>query len=339
MLIDGLWHDEDRTIRDGAYVRPVAPFAAPIPATLSKKTLTEPGRFHLIASLSCPWSHRTTLLRAIKRLAPVLPLHIAAGPRTQGYRLGTADAPWTIPGTDRTIQHLHALYTQAAPGITARATVPLIWDATERTILSNESARILPALDTIDIGGSGSDWTLVPERLRDEIGALSGVIQTSLCNAVYRAGKARSQAIHDAAVHEVFLALDRLEARLQDQRFLHGPALTETDIRLWPTLARFDLVYHGHFKCALRRLTDYPNLWGYTRDILAWPGVAQTFAPDAIRTAYYGEDLDLNPTGIVATAPDIDWHAPHGRDRLGARHVWRRDGTCMPLGSEHGHVP
>ena len=218
------------------------------------------------------------------------------------------------------------------PGHTGRATVPVLWDAAERRIVSNESARILTALDAVRLPVDPSaDWTLAPDHLRAEIDALSDAIQSGLSNAVYRAGKARRQDAYEAAVDEVFAALDMLDDRLGSARYLHGPAPTETDLRLWPTLARFDLVYHGHFKCARRRLVDHSNLWAYARDLLAWPGVAATFDGGSIRRAYYGEDRDLNPTGIVAVAPDLDWRAPHGRDRLGPRRVWARDGRLVRM--------
>jgi len=332
MLINGHWTDEDHTIENGAYVRPVSPFAEPLPGEVIQQISAEPGRFHLIASLSCPWSHRVTLLRAIKGLRALLPLHIAGGPRTQGYRLGSKSAPWRPSGTHLRLEHLHELYTVSDPDLTARATVPLLWDAAERRILSNESAQILKGLDAVTNASLGAtDWTLSPQHLKADIDALSDNIQTGLSNAVYRAGKARKQSAYEGAVNEVFDTLDGLNARLGLSRFLHGDAITETDLRLLPTLLRFDLVYHGHFKCSRRRLVDYRELWAYTRDLFAWPVISETFDADAIRQAYYGEDLDINPTGVVAVAPKLDWTAPRGRDRLGGRNVWSRDGTCIPL--------
>ena len=337
MLVDGRWTDKDRTIRDGAYVRAPSPFAEPLGDGVIRAIADEPGHFHLIASPSCPWSHRATLARTIKRLGGLVPLHIAHGPRTQGYRLGTRDAPWTVPGTDRAIEHLHELYALADPAYTGRATVPVLWDAGERRIVSNESTEILRGLDRVRATG-GLDWTLRPEALAGRIDALSADMQAHLSNAVYRAGKARRQDAYEEAVGEVFATLDQLEARLAQSRFLHGSVLTESDLRLWPTLARFDAVYHGHFKCARRRLTDYPNLWAYARDVHAWPGVAATFDEPAIRAAYYGEDRDLNPHCIVSVAPDIDWDAPHGRERLGEASVALREGGTVPLAAVMGQT-
>ena len=331
MLVEGAWSDEDRTIRDGAYVRPASPYGEPLDAATVAAIAGAPGRFHLIASLSCPWSHRAMLTRALKGLGKVVPLHIAGGPRTEGYRVGAPNGPWTVPGDGREIVHLHQLYALANAAYAGRVTVPVLWDATDGRIVSNESVHILRGLDRVASEGDEPDWTLRPPDLAEAIDDLAPRVQAGLSNAVYRAGKARHQDAYDAAVEEVFATLDTLEHELSQARYLHGDALTETDLRLWPTLARFDAVYHGHFKCARRRLTDYPNLLGYARDVMAWKGVAQTFDEAAIRAAYYGEDRDLNPFGIVATAPARDWTAPHDRARLGPTTITSRDGRRIEV--------
>ncbi|MEL7151931.1 MAG: glutathione S-transferase C-terminal domain-containing protein [Pseudomonadota bacterium] len=325
----------DRTIANGAYQRPDAPYGDPLDDATIWAVGAEPGRFHLVVSLSCPWSHRSTLTRALKGLEKHIPLHIAGGPRTQGYRVGTAKQPWHVPGTGRAIEHLHELYALVDPDYTGRVTVALLWDSERHRIVSNESVHILRGLDAVQ-AGDGLDWTLRPDNLAHKIDALADRIQRELSNAVYRAGKARRQDAYDEAVEEVFATLDMLDARLAGTRYLHGAVLTETDLRLWPTLARFDAVYHGHFKCARRRLTDYVHLWAYARDILSIPGVAATFDESAIRAAYYGEDRDLNPFGIVATAPEVDWLAPHGRERLVSRSVTMRDGRVAPWTGDYG---
>lgn len=333
MLVEGRWTDEDRTIQGGAYVRPNSPYGEPLSEEVVQGVAAEPGRFHLIASLSCPWSHRAMLVRVLKGLDDVVPLHIARGPRTQGYRVGTVEHPWTVTGAGDAIEHLHQLYARSDPTCTGRVTVPVLWDAARSEIVSNESIHILRGLDTAKLPSdehhSGlvvPDWTLRPPSLANEIDALALHIQAELSNAVYRAGKAQQQDVYDAAVEEVFGTLAMLEERLGQTRYLHGNALTETDLRLWPTLVRFDAVYHGHFKCTRRRLIDHPNLWTYARDLLTWRGVAATFDEGAIRAAYYGEDRNINPHGIVATAPEMDWTTPHGRDVLGPAMVTLRGG-------------
>ena len=330
MLLNGRWSHEDRTIQNGSYVRPTSTFARALDARTIGAIAKEPGRFHLVASLSCPWSHRSTLTRAIKCLDAQVPLHIAGGPRTEGYRLGTPERPWKVPGSDVEIEHLHELYRLADPIYTGRASVALLWDAEQRVIVSNESVHILRGLDAVAVADR-QDWTLRPDRLASEIDETSDWIQRMLNNGVYRAGKARRQDVYDAAVDDVFETLYQLDKRLSKSRFLHGSILTESDLRLWPTLARFDAVYHGHFKCARRRLTDYDHLWAYARDVLTWPGVHATFDEPTIRAAYYGEDRDLNPFGIVATAPMVDWSTPHHRDGLGQRSVSLRSGDVVPL--------
>ncbi|MEM0947226.1 MAG: glutathione S-transferase C-terminal domain-containing protein [Pseudomonadota bacterium] len=337
MLVDGRWSAQDRTIKDGAYVRPRTPFASPVSVEVIHGIAAEPGRYHLIASLSCPWSHRLTLIRSIKGLDDLVPLHVASGPRTQGYRMGSKAKPWRVPGTDTWIEHLHELYTLNDHQLTARATVPVLWDSVAKTIISNESAQLLPALDFVaQQGHLGANWTLAPDHLKNEMRALSETIHIGLANAVYRAGKARRQDVYENAVSEVFSTLDTLEEHLSDTRYLHGVALTETDLRLWPTLARFDQVYVGHFKCSRKRLVDHPNLWGYARDVYSLPGVASTFDPAAVRHAYYNEDVEINPSGVVAIGPELDWLAAHDRNRFGARHIWTRDGQCLPTEKASG---
>jgi len=331
MLVEGIWSDGDRTIQDGMYVRPPSHYGAPLDAETVVAIAAAPGRFHLIASLSCPWSHRATMTRALKGLEEVLPLHIAGGPRTEGYRVGTPDRPWTVPGDGSRIVHLHQLYSLTDPAYTGRVTVPVLWDAYEGRTLSNESVQILRVLDQVEANGNSLEWTLRPMDLVEAIDDIAQRVQVGLSDAVYRAGKARRQDAYHDAVEEVFTTLEFLEERLSQARYLHGDMLTETDLRLWPTLARFDAVYHGHFKCARRRLIDYRNLWDYARDIMTWKGVAETFDEAVIRAAYYGEDRELNPFGIVAMAPALDWTAPHDRGRLGPATVAARAGRQIEV--------
>ncbi len=337
MLVEGRWSEEDRTMQGGAYVRQASPYGELLSQRTVQAIAAEPGRFHLIASLSCPWSHRTMIVRVLKGLDDVLPLHVAGGPRTEGYRVGTREHRWTVPGGDRLIEHLHELYAFADPGYTGRTTVPVLWDSAKGKIVSNESLHILRGLDAVKAEGHNKDgavplnWTLHPSHLGNEIDALAQRIQTEFSNAVYRAGKAQRQDVYSEAVEEVFATLAVLEDRLGNTRYLHGNALTETDLRLWPTLARFDAVYHGHFKCSRHRLTDYPNLWGYARDVFGWKGVGTTLNEPAIRTAYYGEDLEINPHGIVATAPIVEWIAAHGREVLGPAMVTQQNGTALEV--------
>jgi putative glutathione S-transferase len=227
-----------------------------------------------------------------------------------------APGPETIPDTVNGVQRLYELYTLADPQYSGRATVPILWDKHERTIVSNESAEIIRMLNTAfnEIGANGNDY--YPAALRSEIDELNDFIYPNVNNGVYRAGFATTQEAYEEAARAVFAALDSLDERLQTRRYLTGAQLTEADIRLCTTLIRFDPVYHGHFKCNVRRIVDYPSLWGYLRDVYQQPGIAETVHIDFIKAHYYGSHENLNPTRIVPIGPALDYSLPHGRERL-----------------------
>ena len=331
MLIEGVWSEQDDVIRDGAFVRAPSAFDRPISPEIVAAIAEEPGRFVLIASMSCPWSQRAMLIRAVKGLDALVPLHVAGGVRVEGYPVAAGKA-WTPPGLDRAIVHLHELYTASRPGFTGRVTVPVLWDSVRREIVSNESAEIMRGFDAVARPGL-PDFTLRPTALAPGMEELNVLIHEGLSNAVYRAGFAEAQAPYDAAVRQVFETLDMLDRRLADRRYLFGPALTETDLRLFPTLVRFDAIYSILFRCSLRRLTDYPNLWAYARDLHAWPEIAGTVDMTAIREGAYLADRKTNMFGIVAIAPDADWARPHGRDALGAAGLFDREGGIVDRGA------
>ena len=202
---------------------------------------------------------------------------------------------------------LREVYLRADPRCSGSVTVPVLWDTVRRTIVSNESAEIIAMLDEAFDGGPA----LAPAALQGEMAAVDGRVYPGLNNGVYRAGFARTQEAYDPAVREVFAILDWLEDRLGDGRaFLFGNAMTLSDIRLFTTLVRFEPVYHGHFKCNVRRLRDYPALWRFTRRMFQWPGVADTVDLDHIKRHYYGSHPTVNPTGIVPAGPEIDYREP-----------------------------
>ena len=318
MLVEGRWVDEaERFINDGAFVRETSTFDVDLAVESMRALDAEPGRFRLIVSLSCPWSHQTLLVRAAKGLDRSLPVAFAGGSRIQGYAIRDEESPgWS--GVER-LRHVHQLYSLSDGRYTGRATVPLLWDTAARRIVSNGSARIVRALDAV---GGTDRHTLVPRHLAPDIGVLNRRIYQRLANAVYRVGLAQRQAAYDEAIGEVFATLDELEERLAGRRYLFGSIVTESDWRLFPTLVRFDAVYATHFRCTRRRLVDYPNLWAYARDLWRWPGVAATVDFTAILEGYYLNDGDRNPHGIVAEAPSVDWSARHDRARLGPAQVW-----------------
>lgn len=315
MLIEGVWReDADRHIQNGAFEREPSTLAnRPVP-TLAEH-LCAGGRIVLIVSLSCPWSHRTVLVRAVKGLSFASVL-VAGGPRTEGYALPKDDPLGPM-------RHVHQIYAASDPNYTGRATVPLLWDCSLHTILSNESAHIARAFDHVP-----GDWKLVPPAQEADIDALNARIYDGLANAVYRAGFATRQDAYDQAMTDVFGTLDWLESRLTDNRCLFGTQITEADLFLFATLCRFDAVYAPLFRCTRQRLVDYPALWAYTRDLYAWPGIQDTLDFAANLAGYFQNDTDNNPHGIVPELPRLDWQEPHGRDRLGPLTVWQ-DGSLV----------
>ncbi len=334
MLINGKWTDDDQLIEDGAFVRRDSVYSQDIDPDDVAAITSGPGRFHLIASSSCPWSHRTVLVQNLKGLHDVVPTHIAGGIRIEGYPVDHG-RPWLVPGTDTSaetfIVHLHELYSLSDADFTGRTSVPVLWDSQDQKILSNESEKIIRALDNIRQSDDATDYTLVPDNLRDEIAALNARLQFGLSNAVYRAGLAERQEAYDDAEGLVFKTLDELETRLANQRYLFGPFVCETDWRLFPTLVRFDSVYHSHFRCTRARIVDYPNLWAYARDLFAWRGVSATVDFDGIRAGYYLNDGMNNPHGIVGAPPRADWLEPHGRDRAGPAQLVLRSGQRIEV--------
>ena len=308
LLVDGAWQDRwyDTSKSGGAFERSESRFRDRLG---SERFPAEPGRYRLYVSLACPWAHRTLIFRELKGLAEMIPVsvvHWHMGAQGWSFEPG----PGVVPDPDGA-EYLHQVYTRADPGITTRVTVPVLWDTRTRTIVSNESADIIRMLGTAfdDVGAAPGDY--YPEALRPEIDGLNARIY----DTVYKAGFATTQAAYEAAVHPLFDTLDWLDARLARRRFLCGDVLTEADWRLFTTLVRFDAVYVGHFKCNVRRLADYVNLWGYARELYAWPGVRGTVNFQHIKGHYYMSHPTINPSGIVPVGPAIDWDAPAVRAR------------------------
>jgi putative glutathione S-transferase len=270
----------------------------------------ESGRYHLYVSYACPWAHRTLIYRELKGLAPHISVDVV--------HPFLFDDGWTFatdfPGAtgDRVLgkRFLREVYLESDPRATTKVTVPVLWDRKTRTIVSNESADIIRMLNSAFDGITGNGQDFCPPELLDKIDAINARVYTRVNNGVYRAGFARSQEAYAAAAEGVFDTLDWIEDILVESRFLAGDEVTEADWRLATTLFRFDLVYHGHFKCNRRRIVDYPNLWDYTRTLYQYPGVRETVHFDHIAWHYYHSHLTINPTGIVPIGPAIDWDAP-----------------------------
>jgi putative glutathione S-transferase len=323
MLVDGQWHDVwyDTKASQGRFVRSESQFRNWItvdgsPGPTGKGGFrAEPGRYHLYVAFACPWAHRTLILRALKGIESMIGVSgVNSYMGAEGWTF--APGPETIADDVNGAQRVYELYTLADPKYSGRATVPILWDKEQRTIVSNESAEIVRMLNgAFDrVGANGADF--YPAELRAEIDELNAYIYPNVNNGVYRAGFATTQEAYEEAVKAVFAALDTLEQRLATRRYLTGPKLTEADVRLFTTLIRFDPVYHGHFKCNVRRIVDYPNLWGFVRDLYQLPGIAATVHIDFIKRHYYGSHANINPTRIVPLGPALDYLAPHGRERL-----------------------
>ena len=320
MLVEGKWRDVwyDTSSSGGAFKREQAAFRDWVSAAPDAAFPAAAGRYHLYVSLACPWASRTLIFRKLRGLEEAISLSIV-DPYMGKDGWTFSAGPGCIPDTVNGRKFLHEIYTLARPDYTGRVTVPVLWDKQRRTIVNNESADIIRMLNSaFDAFATRELPDQYPPALRAEIDAVNERIYDTVNNGVYKAGFATKQGKYEAAVTALFATLDELEARLSRRRYLCGERFTEADWRLFTTLVRFDPVYHGHFKCNLRRLVDYPNLWGYTRDLFQVQDVAQTVDFAHIKQHYYGSHVTINPTGIVPLGPIVDFAAPHDRSRLRA---------------------
>lgn len=323
LLVDGKWHDEwyDTEKTSGRFVRQDADFrswvtidGAPGP-TGTGGFKAETGRYHLYVSLACPWAHRTLIVRQLKNLTDKISLTIVDPLMLKEGWTIKGNFPGTLPDSVNRKTRLHEIYTLAKPVYTGRVTVPVLWDKRTKTIVSNESSGIIRMFNSAfnEIAGVNAELDLYPEELRAEIDAINSRVYNKINNGVYKSGFATTQEAYDEAVAALFDELDAVEKHLSKQRYLASDQITEVDWRLFTTLIRFDAVYHGHFKCNLRRIGDYPNLSNYTRELYQVPGVAETVNFDHIKHHYYASHRMINPTGIVPKGPIQDFNAPHNR--------------------------
>ncbi len=329
LLIDGRWHDQwYESSKDGAFQREnaqrrswITRDGAPGPSG-DGGFKAEAGRYHLYVSLACPWAHRTLIVRQLKGLEALIDVSVVSWLMLENgwtFDKATGSSGDALDNLD----FLHQRYTEDDPQYTGRVTVPLLWDKQLKRIVSNESAEIIRMFNSAFNDLTGNHLDLYPEPLRGEIDALNEQIYPAVNNGVYRAGFATSQSAYEQAFDEVFAQLDELECLLGEKRYLVGDYLTEADVRLFTTLVRFDAVYHGHFKCNLRRLSDYPNLSHWLRELYQWPGVAQTVDFQHIKHHYYASHRTINPTGIVPKGPKQDFAVAHDRDRLPGQGIWQ----------------
>lgn len=299
--------------KDGAFVRSEYPIQGRFTADGSTPFKAEAGRYHLYVSLACPWAHRTLIVRRLLGLEDTISYSVVDPVRDERGWAFTENYRDPVNG----FSFLSEAYLKTDPDYSARFTVPTIWDRKTGKLVTNNFPDITIDLETQFTAFHKPDAPdLYPEHLRAEIDEVSEGIYHDVNNGVYKSGFATTQDAYEAAFDALFARLDWLEDRLSRQRYLVGNQLTEADVRLWVTLARFDAVYHGHFKCNQRKLIEYPNLWGYTRDLYSRPEFKETTNFDHIKRHYYMTHPTLNPTRIVPKGPDTDWAQPHNRDSL-----------------------
>jgi putative glutathione S-transferase len=323
-LVDGVWRDDsfDKTrLQDGRFNRPttkyrnwITPDGAAGPSG-EGGFAAESGRYHLYVSLACPWAHRTVIYRRLKGLESVISMSVTS------WLMG--EEGWTFDketGSDgdavNGAQKLQEIYLRADPKYTGRVSVPVLWDKKRNTIVSNESSEIIRMFNSAFDGLTNDRTDFYPADRRREIDSVNEQVYSNVNNGVYRAGFATMQSAYEEAFRGVFSTLDDLERRLSRQRYVAAPRVTEADWRLFPTLIRFDAVYYSHFKCNLRRISDYGNLSNYLRDLYQVPGVRETVSFMHIKRHYYMSQRKVNPSGIVPLGPELDFTAPHDRDRF-----------------------
>ena len=318
MVIDGEWIDDDEKYRNptgGAFVRAESAWRDTITADGSSGFKAEPGRYHLFLAPSCPWAHRTQIIRRLKGLENVISATLSDRPRVRSwaYTRGIDDIQ---PGESGVLE-LHEIYIKADPNYTGRVTVPTLWDRQKETIVNNESSEIIRMLNTeFDEWAEKDLPDLYPKAHRVRIDELNDRIYETVNNGVYRCGFAKTQEAYAEYIGPMFETLDFLEEVLSEQRYLVTDYPTEADWRLFVTLIRFDFVYFSHFKCNIRRIQDYPNLWNYTLDLYQTPGLTDVIDIPGIKKGYYGGQSNVNPSGIVPTGPIIDLTMPHNRDQV-----------------------
>jgi len=314
LLVDGQWVDQwyDTKKTGGRFVRTQTQFRNWITADGSAGPTGQAGykaeanRYHLYVSLACPWASRTLMIRTLKGLEDMISISVVH-PLMLEHGWTFEEGEGVIGDPIFQARYLHEIYTAVKPDYTGRVTVPVLFDKKTKTIVNNESSEIIRMLNTAFDGLGAKPGNYVPDQWLEEIDTVNDFVYHRINNGVYKAGFATKQEVYEEEVTALFAALDQMEERLAGQDYLVGNRLTEADIRLFTTLVRFDAVYFGHFKCNLKPLTAYPNLWAYTKRIYQLPGMAQTVNFDHIKRHYYGSHKTINPTGVIPMGPTLDW--------------------------------
>ena len=296
---------------EGKFLRQEDQFRSWIENSASSKFPATSGRYHLYVSFACPWAHRVIIVRRLKKLENVIGMTVVDPIRDERGWVFT-DQKDPING----FEYLSQAYISTDPSYEARVTVPVLWDSKTGQIVSNCDDDIMRMLNSQFDDFTDSNLDLYPVELRPEIDEVNGLIYANVNDGVYRSGFATTQKAYEVAVHRVFETLDLLEIRLSEHRYLIGNRLTEADWRLFPTLIRFDAVYHGHFKCNLKRIIDYPNLYGYMCDLYCHGDIAETVNFDHIKRHYYMTHPEINPTRIVPIGPNLKLDVSNNREHL-----------------------
>ncbi len=314
LLVDGKWHDKwyDTEKNDGRFIREESQFRNWITTDGSAGPTgeggfkAEAGRYHLYISNACPWANRAMIMRKLKGLEEMISVSVV-------HPL-MAENGWTfeededvVPDPVGNVDYLYEVYTRVEPDYSGRVTVPVLYDLKQDKIVNNESSEIMRILNSAfdEVGAEEGDY--YPEELREEIDQINDKVYNAINNGVYKAGFATKQEVYEEEVTKLFEALDEVESILEQQPYLVGSRITEADWRLFTTLIRFDSVYHGHFKCNFKRITDYENIWSYTKELYNWPGVSETINFRHIKEHYYRSHKNINPTGIVPKGPKLDF--------------------------------
>ena len=321
-MVNGIWQTDGQiAASDGRFHRAetsfrswITPDGAPGPSGEGGFP-AEGGRYHLYVAWGCPWAHRTLIFRKLKKLESLIGVSFVETVLDDHGWSFSERRPDDLGGRQR----LYEIYAAARPDYSGRASVPVLWDRKRTTIVSNESSEIIRMFNSAFDGvGGDASRDFYPKPLRAEIDRLNTIIYATVNDGVYRCGFARTQGAYDEAATALFSSLDMIEERLAANRYLTGERLTEADWRLFPTLFRFDAIYLTHFKCNLRRISDYPNISGYLRELYQMPGIAETTDLDDARGHYFLSHRSINPRGIIPIGPKIDLVSPHGRQRLRA---------------------
>jgi putative glutathione S-transferase len=318
-LIEGQWHDVwyDTASTGGKFKRKASQFREYISAEKNAKFPAEANRYHLYVSLACPWAHRTLIMRELKQLTDLISLSIV-DPLMEKNGWVFSNGPGCIPDQVNHCKFLYQIYTKAQPDYTGRVTVPVLWDKQKNTIVNNESAEIIRIFNSAFNHLTNNTLDFYPTALQKEIDEVNNFVYHKINNGVYKCGFATTQSAYTEAFTQLFSALDEVEKRLSQQRYLVGAHITEADWRLFTTLIRFDAVYYSHFKCNQQRISDYHHIFNYLLELYQVPGIASTVNFDHIKQHYYRSHVSINPTQIVPIGPKQDFTQAHDRHTLTA---------------------